>query len=75
MNMKIQLINPITCWGMSDLAEKLSNTLQVPVIGGVAAVVKLSESLFQLKLTTSKSGQYAAPLKKSFSGRYQHWNR
>ncbi len=61
------------CAGMSDLVEKLSAELSVPVIDGVTAAVKLAESLHQLKLTTSKSGQYAAPLKKSFKGRYQHW--
>ncbi len=63
------------CAGMSDLVEKLSSTLNIPVIDGVTAAVKLSESLYQLKLTTSKSGQYAAPFGKSFSGRYQHWSR
>ncbi|EPA8366469.1 aspartate/glutamate racemase family protein [Vibrio fluvialis] len=63
------------CAGMSDLAAELSATLNVPVIDGVAAAVKLAESLHALKLTTSKSGNYAAPLHKSFHGRYQHWSR
>ncbi|EOG7786060.1 aspartate/glutamate racemase family protein [Vibrio fluvialis] len=63
------------CAGMSDLATELSAALNVPVIDGVAAAVKLAESLHALKLTTSKSGNYAAPLSKSFHGRYQHWSR
>ena len=63
------------CAGMSDLANELSLELQVPVIDGVAAAVKLAESLHQLKLTTSKSGQYAAPLSKAFIGRYAHLSR
>ncbi|PMH44454.1 Asp/Glu/hydantoin racemase [Vibrio sp. 10N.286.49.B3] len=62
------------CAGMSDLAQQLSSELKVPVIDGVSAAVKLAESLHQLQLTTSKEGQYAAPLSKGFSGRYQHWD-
>ncbi|TEW54463.1 aspartate/glutamate racemase family protein [Psychromonas sp. RZ22] len=60
------------CAGMSDLAERLSEDLQVPVIDGVSAAVKLAESLHQLGLKTSKIGQYGQPLKKAFHGRYQH---
>lgn len=63
------------CAGMSDLADELSEQLNVPVIDGVVASVKLAESLHQLKLTTSKVGQYAPPLAKGFSGQYQHWTR
>lgn len=62
------------CAGMSDLAKQLAEELHVPVIDGVAAAVKLAESLYQLNLTTSKQGQYAAPLAKRFFGRYQHWS-
>lgn len=62
------------CAGMSDLAEKLSNELQVPIIDGVTAAVKLAESLCQLGLKTSKKGHYNEPLKKAFHGRYEHWN-
>lgn len=61
------------CAGMSDLARQLTEELHVPVIDGVAAAVKLAESLYQLNLSTSKIGQYAPPLTKRFSGRYQHW--
>ena len=63
------------CAGMSDLANEISSELQVPVIDGVVAAVKLAESLHALNLTTSKSGQYAAPFGKAFHGRYQHWSR
>lgn len=61
------------CAGMSDLAIQLSEELQVPVIDGVSAAVKLAESLYQLGLKTYKKGQYGKPLSKGFSGRYQHW--
>lgn len=63
------------CAGMSDLAQELSSELCVPVIDGVSAAVKLAESLVQLGLSTSKSGQYAPPLGKKFRGHYQHWSQ
>lgn len=63
------------CAGMSDLANELSEQLNVPVVDGVAAAVKLAESLHQLKLTTSKSGQYAAPLVKPIHGIFKHWSK
>lgn len=62
------------CAGMSDLAARLAEELQVPVIDGVSAAVKLAESLYQLGLNTCKIGQYGLPLNKAFHGRYQHWN-
>ncbi len=63
------------CAGMSDLGERLMREFEIPVIDGVAAAVKLAESLYQLGLTTSKTGMYAPPLKKDFLGRYQHWSQ
>ncbi len=63
------------CAGMSDLALELGIELNVPVIDGVSAAVKLAESLNQLNLTTSKQGQYSAPLRKAFIGRYAHFSR
>lgn len=63
------------CAGMSDLANELSEELNVPVIDGVAAAVKLAESLHQLNLVTSKSGQYGAPLVKSIHGIFKHWSQ
>jgi len=62
------------CAGMSDLTEKLSADLKVPIIDGVCAAIKLAESLHQLGLKTCKIGQYGSPLEKAFDGRYQHWN-
>ncbi len=63
------------CAGMSDLTNELSEQLNVPVIDGVTAAVKLAESLHQLTLTTSKSGQYAAPLVKPIHGIFEHWSQ
>ncbi len=62
------------CAGMSDLAAELTQALKIPVIDGVTAAVKLAESLKQLNLSTSKSGQYAAPFNKRFIGRYAHFH-
>lgn len=62
------------CAGMSALVEKLSQELPVPIIDGVTAAVKLAESLHQLGLTTSKTGQYGKRITKPFTGRYAHWS-
>ncbi len=62
------------CAGMADLAHSLTAEFGLPVIDGVAAAVKLVESVVSLGLTTSKIGGYAAPLPKSYQGdfaRYQ----
>jgi allantoin racemase len=56
------------CAGMADLAASLSEKHGVPVVEGVAAAVKLAESLVALKLATSKSGGWATPTPKPFSG-------
>lgn len=56
------------CAGMADLAAELSRRHGLPVVDGVAAAVKLAESLVSLGLKTSKLGGYAAPLPKTFSG-------
>lgn len=49
------------CGGMADMAEQISQDIQIPVIDGVSAAVKLIESLNGLKLSTSKWGDYAYP--------------
>jgi allantoin racemase len=49
------------CAGMADLAASLSSLHKVPVVDGVAAAVKLAESLVSLGLSTSKSGGWAFP--------------
>ncbi len=56
------------CAGMADLCQRLQAELGVPVIDGVAAAVKLAESLVSLGLRTSKLGDYAAPLPKVYAG-------
>jgi allantoin racemase len=56
------------CAGMADLARHLENHLQVPVIDGVAAAVKFAEALVGLGLRTSKRGDLAYPLHKTYKG-------
>lgn len=52
------------CGGMADMAEQLSREIQIPVIDGVTAAVKLIESLHGLGIKTSKWGDYAYPNQK-----------
>lgn len=56
------------CAGMAGLCGTLQQRLGVPVIDGVAAAVKLLESLAALGLRTSKHGDYARPLPKLYRG-------
>ena len=56
------------CAGMTTLCRALQARLQVPVIDGVAAAVKLAEALVALGLATSKRGDYARPLPKRYTG-------
>ena len=49
------------CAGMSALGPRLARELGVPVIDGVAAAVKLAESLLALGLASSRPGGRAAP--------------
>lgn len=56
------------CAGMADLCARLQHDLGIPVIDGVAAAVCTAEALARLRLSTSKLGDYAYPLKKSFAG-------
>jgi len=56
------------CAGMADLCHRLQQQLGVPVIDGVAAAVKLAEGLVSLGLHTSKRGDYARPLPKTYAG-------
>jgi len=56
------------CAGMADLAAELTREHGLPVIDGVAAAVKLAESLCALGLKTSKRGAYAPPLPKPYRG-------
>ncbi len=53
------------CAGMTRLMQTAaSSELGMPVVDGVAAAVKLAESLVGLGLTTSRVGSYATPLSK-----------
>ncbi|MFI6010534.1 aspartate/glutamate racemase family protein [Streptomyces sp. NPDC051243] len=52
------------CAGMTGLQRAVGEKLGVPVVDGVAAAVKLAESLVALGLTTSRAGGYAKPLPK-----------
>ncbi|WP_338118113.1 aspartate/glutamate racemase family protein [Streptomyces coryli] len=49
------------CGGMAGLEEAVRERAGVPVVDGVAAAVKLAESLTGLGLTTSKIRTYAEP--------------
>jgi allantoin racemase len=52
------------CAGMTGLQRVVGEKLGLPVVDGVAAAVKLAESLVALGLTTSRAGSYAEPLAK-----------
>lgn len=52
------------CAGMTGLQRVVGEKLGLPVVDGVAAAVKLAESLVSLGLTTSRVGSYAEPLPK-----------
>ncbi|MET8243593.1 aspartate/glutamate racemase family protein [Streptomyces sp. NPDC005202] len=52
------------CAGMTGLQRAVGEKLGIPVVDGVAAGIKLAESLVALGLTTSRAGSYAKPLPK-----------
>lgn len=55
------------CAGLQPLITPLESALGVPVIEGVAAAVKLVESLLALRLTTSKRGAWGYPNQKALA--------
>ena len=57
------------CAGMADLARRLTERFDVPVIDGVAAAVKLAEALVGLGVRSSPRGLYAPPPPKPFTGK------
>jgi allantoin racemase len=63
------------CAGMAALAAEMSEAVGLPVVDGVTAAVKLAESMHQLGLGSSKSGDYATPPAKAFAGRFGHFSR
>ena len=52
------------CAGMADLADSISEELDIPVIDGVGVAVKFVEALVGAGLRTSKVGDFAFPLAK-----------
>jgi len=56
------------CAGMTGLTAALTAELGIPVVDGVAAGVKLAESLVALGLRTSKRDEYATPPAKPVLG-------
>jgi allantoin racemase len=56
------------CAGLQPLITRLESALGVAVIEGVAAAVKLVESLLSLRLTTSKRGAWGYPSQKALAG-------
>jgi allantoin racemase len=56
------------CGGMAALCRTLQQRLGVPVVDGVSAAVKFAEALVALGLRTAKSGDYAPPLPKRWTG-------
>ena len=58
------------CAGMADLARTLSDEFSIPVIDGVAAATRLVEAAVSIGLKTSKSGAYAQPLPKQYTGAF-----
>jgi len=70
----IQALQEDGCGGMATLAQQLTRELQVPVIDGVSAAVKMVESLVSLGLTTSKHGDLAYPERKTLSGKFAVFN-
>jgi len=53
------------CAGMADLAARLGQKHQVPILEGISCAVRLVESLVALGLANSKIGGYAWPRDKS----------
>ncbi len=56
------------CAGMADLAADISGEIGAPVVEGVTAAVKFVEALVGLGLRTSKVGDLAYPLPKTYRG-------
>ncbi|GAA5010407.1 allantoin racemase [Acinetobacter puyangensis] len=52
------------CGGMAKLAERVAAEIDIPVIDGVTAAVKLIEALHGLGIKTSKWGDYNYPEQK-----------
>jgi allantoin racemase len=53
------------CGGMAGLDQAIRSEISAPVVDGVAAAIKLAESLVRLGLSTSKVRTYAPPRPKT----------
>lgn len=62
------------CGGMAGLDTAVREATSAPVVDGVAAAVKLAESLVSLGLSTSKLRAYAPPRPKAVTGWPLHRN-
>ena len=62
------------CAGMAELASELAGQHGIPVLDGVACAVKLAESAVALGLKTSKTGGYAHPRGKRFTGMFERFS-
>ncbi len=62
------------CGGMAGLDTAVREATGAPVVDGVAAAVKLAESLVQLGLSTSKVRTYAPPRRKAVTSWPLHRN-
>ncbi|MCC9621086.1 aspartate/glutamate racemase family protein [Thalassospira sp. MA62] len=58
------------CAGMTDIADRLQAELDVPVIDGVSAAVKMIEAMVSMGLRTSKKGAYSTPPVKPYHGMF-----
>jgi allantoin racemase len=56
------------CAGLAGLEDQIRTELGVPVVDGVAAAVRLAETVVGLGLTTSKRWTYAPPEPKQIAG-------
>ncbi|UOO82184.1 aspartate/glutamate racemase family protein [Uruburuella testudinis] len=63
------------CGGMSHARAEIEAAVEVPVVDGVAAALKLAEMLVMLGLKTGKHGDLAYPLPKTFTGGMSRFSR
>lgn len=61
------------CAGMASACHAMQQRLGVPVIDGVAAAVSFAQALATMKVGTSKRGDYARPLPKTYVG-WRGWD-
>lgn len=59
------------CAGMADLCKDIARAIDAPVLDGVGAATKMVEGLVALGLHTSKRGDLAQPLPKTYTGLMQ----